>query len=196
MMAISGNDTHSRLVFLLKVILPLAALAILSTLFLISRTIDPSDAIPYATVDVADRIREPRMTAPAYAGVTSDGASLSVTADQASPDTGAATALRAELKTPDGATTNFNAANGLLDPQAQTLTLSDGVQITTSTGLTISTQSLISALDHTEVTSDSTTTATGPLGAITAGSMALTQTDGAYVLRFKNRVKLIYQPPK
>lgn len=196
MMAISGNDTHSRLVFLLKVILPLAALAILSTLFLISRTIDPSDAIPYATVDVADRIREPRMTAPAYAGVTSDGASLSVTADQASPDTGAATALRAELKTPDGATTNFNAANGLLDPQAQTLTLSDGVQITTSTGLTISTQSLISALDHTEVTNDSTTTATGPLGAITAGSMALTQTDGAYVLRFKNRVKLIYQPPK
>lgn len=196
MMAISGNDTHSRLVFLLKVILPLAALAILSTLFLISRTIDPSDAIPYATVDVADRIREPRMTAPAYAGVTSDGASLSVTADQASPDTGVATALRAELKTPDGATTNFNAANGLLDPQAQTLTLSDGVQITTSTGLTISTQSLISALDHTEVTSDSTTTATGPLGAITAGSMALTQTDGAYVLRFKNRVKLIYQPPK
>lgn len=195
-MAISGNDTHSRMVFLLKVILPLAALAILSTLFLISRTIDPSAAIPYATVDVADRIREPRMTAPAYAGVTADGAALTVTADQASPDTGAASALRAELKTPDGASTSFNAANGLLDPQAQMLTLSDGVQITTSTGFVISTQSLISALNHTEVTSDTTITATGPLGAITAGSMALTQTDGAYVLRFKNRVKLIYQPPK
>lgn len=195
-MAISGNDTHSRLVFLLKVILPLAALAILSTLFLISRTIDPSDAIPYATVDVADRIREPRMTAPAYAGVTTDGASLSVTADQASPDTGAATALRAELQTPDGASTSFNAANGLLDPEGQTLTLTEGVQITTSTGFTITTQSLISALDHTEVTSDTTTTATGPLGTITAGSMALTQTNGAYVLRFKNRVKLIYQPLK
>lgn len=195
-MAISGNDSHSRVVFLLKVILPLAALAILSTLFLISRTIDPSDAIPYATVDVADRIREPRMTAPAYAGVTTDGASLTVTADQASPDTGAATALRADLKTPDGASTSFHAANGLLDPQAKTLTLSDGVQITTSAGYTITTQSLISALDHTEVTAADTITATSPMGAITAGSMSLTQTDGAYVLRFKNRVKLLYQPPK
>ncbi len=54
--------------------MPLAALAILSTLFLVARTIDPSDAIKFTDLDVEDRLRDPRMTAPTYAGVTSDGA--------------------------------------------------------------------------------------------------------------------------
>ena len=158
-MAISGNDTHSRMVFLLKVILPLAALAILSTLFLISRTIDPSAAIPYATVDVADRIREPRMTAPAYAGVTADGASLTVTADQASPDTGAASALRAELKTPDGASTVSTPPMACLITGANADAV-DGVQITTST--VCHQHPKPDPAGSYRVTSDTTITATGP----------------------------------
>ena len=72
-------DSHSRLVGWLKVALPLTALALLSTLFLVARKIDPEAALPYAEVDVAERIREPRMTAPTYAGVTEDGATLTIT---------------------------------------------------------------------------------------------------------------------
>nr|WP_232014486.1 hypothetical protein [Cereibacter sphaeroides] len=79
------DNLHSRLVSWLKVVLPLAALAILSTLFLVARTINPDDAIPYADVDVADRVREPRITAPTWAGITSDGAALSVEAAAARP---------------------------------------------------------------------------------------------------------------
>ena len=41
-------DLHSRLVTWAKVALPLAALAILSTLFLLADRIDPTAAIPYA----------------------------------------------------------------------------------------------------------------------------------------------------
>ena len=60
------DNLHSRLVAILKVALPLIALALLSTLFLFSRKIDPEDAIPYATVDVEDRLRD--ATALATAG--------------------------------------------------------------------------------------------------------------------------------
>ncbi|MGB3251218.1 MAG: hypothetical protein WBB13_18855, partial [Tabrizicola sp.] len=69
-------DRHTRLVGWLKVALPLTALAILSTLFLVARRIDPEAALPYAEVDVEDLAREPRMTAPTYAGTTEDGAAL------------------------------------------------------------------------------------------------------------------------
>ena len=105
-------DGHSRLVGWLKVALPLLALAILSTLFLVARTIDPEAAIPYAEVDIAERIREPRMTAPAYAGVTKDGATLTLTADEARPEAegdGSAVKVHAQLATPDGARTALTA---------------------------------------------------------------------------------------
>ena len=44
------DNVHSRVVFWLKIILPLLALAILSTLFLFSRRIDTDQALPYAEV--------------------------------------------------------------------------------------------------------------------------------------------------
>ena len=81
-------DFHSRLVGWLKVVLPLAALAILSTLFLLADRIDPTAAIPYAEVDVKDLVRDPRMTAPAYAGTTADGAGITLSATEARPASG------------------------------------------------------------------------------------------------------------
>jgi lipopolysaccharide export system protein LptC len=57
-------DGYSRLVAWLKIILPLIALGILATLFLVSRTIDPSQTIPYADVDVQDLARNQRVGAP------------------------------------------------------------------------------------------------------------------------------------
>ncbi|EEW23800.1 LPS export ABC transporter periplasmic protein LptC [Rhodobacter ferrooxidans] len=203
-MALSRHDNlHSRLVGWLKVLLPLLALVILSTLFMVSRKIDPQDAIPYAEVDVADRIREPRMTEPAYAGVTEDGASLTVTADAARPDAsgkgGTAQTLRAELDTPDGAHTSIVAQNGTFDDTARQMRLNGGVQITTSTGYLMTTEALVSELDRTEVTSAGPVAGTGPLGVLSAGQMRITATEGvsgSYVLVFKNRVKLIYRPPE
>ena len=70
------DNLHSRLVAILKVTLPLLALVILSTLFLISRKINPEDAIPYADVDIEDRLRDPKMTGASLSGMTPDGLSL------------------------------------------------------------------------------------------------------------------------
>ncbi|MCE6952202.1 LPS export ABC transporter periplasmic protein LptC [Cereibacter sphaeroides] len=198
------DNLHSRLVAWLKILLPLAALAILSTLFLVARTIDPSDAIPYADVDVEDRVREPRMTAPTWAGTTSDGAALTVEADEARPgqaegEEGRAVSVRARLETPDGASAGMVAGTGALDGEARLLRFGGGVEFDTSTGYRITTDALTAALDETDVRSDSALAATGPLGQIAAGSMRLNESaeaPGTYVLTFGNRVKLVYDPQR
>lgn len=196
------DNTHSWVVAWLKIVLPLLALAILSTLFLVSRTIDPSDAIPYATVDVDELVREPRITAPTYAGVTSDGAALTVSAAEARPrsaDAAGATALHAALETPDGARTDVIAAQGSLDAANKLVRLEGGVRITSSSGYEIATDTLVVELGKTAAESAGAIEANGPLGHLTAGRFTLTMDPavaGAYLLVFKDRVKLVYQPAK
>ena len=194
-------DWHTRLVGWLKVVLPLTALAILSTLFLVARRIDPEDALPYAEVDVEGLAREPRMTAPNYAGLTSDGAALTLSAEEARPEAegapAAAAGLRLELATPDGAKTELVAASAVMDNAAQKVVLSGGVTVTTSSGYRLETAEVAAKLDRTGLESRAPVVATGPAGEIRADGMSLSQdirTPGAYVLVFKGSVRLIYQP--
>ena len=81
-----ADNTYSRLVAWLKILFPLIALAILSTLFLVARTVDPAQDLPYADVDVAELAREQRIGQPNYSGVTADGAAISLSARSALPD--------------------------------------------------------------------------------------------------------------
>lgn len=194
-------DRHTRVVGWLKVALPLMALAILSTLFLVARRVDPEAALPYAEVDVEDLAREPRMTAPTYAGTTEDGASVTLSADEARPAADGApakaAALRLDLATPDGGRTELVAAQAQMDDTAQQLVLSGGVTVTTSTGYRLETAEVAAKLDRTGLESRSPVMATGPAGKISADGMVLRQdnrTPGSYVLVFKGGVRLIYQP--
>jgi lipopolysaccharide export system protein LptC len=194
-------DRHTRVVGWLKVALPLLALALLATLFLLSDQIDPEDALPYAEVDVVDRAREPRMTAPSYAGITSDGASLTLTADEARPAATDAPALAQrvilELETPDGSRTEVQAAAAEIDRGAQRMILSGGVTVTTDTGYRLDTAEVLARLDRSGLESQGAVTASGPVGEIEAGGMVLTQdlrTPGAYVLVFNQGVRLVYRP--
>ena len=194
-------DRHTRVVSWLKVALPLSALAILSTLFLVARRIDPEAALPYAEVDVEDLAREPRMTAPTYAGTTSDGSALTLSADEARPSSDGApaeaAALRLNLDTPDGARTDLVAAEARMDPVAREVVLSGGVVVTTSSGYRLETAEMAARLDRTGLESRAPVTATGPAGDIRADRMVLSQdaqTPGAYVLVFNGGVRLVYQP--
>ncbi|HCZ00322.1 MAG: hypothetical protein A3D16_05980 [Rhodobacterales bacterium RIFCSPHIGHO2_02_FULL_62_130] len=197
-----GDNLHSRLVAILKVALPLLALAILSSLFLFSRGINPEDAIPYADVDIADRLREPRMTGAGYSGMTEDGASLSLSAAEAVPGVdGKATArgVIGTLETPDGAKTQLAAVSVRLEQTTGMLELSDGVELTTSAGLVVQAQGFGVATDRTLVESRGSVSASGPIGQLTAGAVRLSRSEtpeGAanYVLVFNNGVRLLYQP--
>ena len=194
-------DTHTRVVGWLKVALPLMALAVLSTLFLVADQIDPEDALPYAKVDVEDLAREPRMTMPSYAGTTTDGAALSLTAEAARTATdnspAKASGLRLELVTPDGGRTELVAATAVMDDAAHEMVLSGGVTVTTSTGYRLETAEIAAKLDRTGLESRGPVTATSPAGRISADGMTLgqdIQTPGAYLLVFNGAVRLVYQP--
>lgn len=199
-MATLERDLHSRVVAWAKVILPLVALVILSTLFLFARVIDPEDAIPYAEVDVADRIREPRLTAPTYSGVTSDGSAITFQAAEARPasDGGPARAdqMSVRVSTPDGGQADLSAAFGTLNTEAALLTLAGGVTLTTSTGYRIETEAVEARLDRTGLMARSDILAQAPAGQITAAGMTLQPVPDTdeYVIVFLGRVRLTYLP--
>lgn len=194
-------DAHTRVVTWLKVSLPLVALAILSTLFLLADKIDPDDALPFAEVDVEDLAREPRMTLPSYAGTTTDGAALSLTAEAALPGTpdrpAKAVNVRLELATPDGAMTELRAATATMDPANNRILLSGGVVVTTSQGYSLETPEIIASLDRSGLEAPAGISATAPAGRLTAAGMTLrqdNQTPDDYLMVFKGDVRLVYLP--
>lgn len=196
--------SRTRIVRWLRVLLPLTALAILSTMFLFSRQPTGEPEIPYATVDAEDMAREPRIIAPEYAGVTSDGARLSLTAEEASPDSDSspagARALRLDWLSSDGLTAEVTAPEAGVE--GETISLFGGVELQTSTGWTLSAPRLDAATDRSRLQADDGVRATAPFGEITSGRMQLGPADlsestgegRATVLDFADGVRLIYQP--
>ena len=198
------EDAYSRLISWLKVTLPLVALAILSTLFLVSRAIDPNQPIRFADVDVEELAREQIIGGPTFSGVTIDGAAITVSATSAIPGLDGsegitAKDLRALIVTSDGITIKITARFGKIDSVLRTAELVDDVVLETSTGYLIQTGRIVTSLSRTEISSSGKITAIGPLGKITAGQMVLQQkidhdSKSTYELVFKNGVKLIYDP--
>lgn len=194
------SDRHSRIVGWLKVALPLAALALLSTLFLVADRIDPSAAIPYAEVDVEALARDPRMTAPSYAGKTSDGASITMTAEAARPASetrvAAAEKVNVALALPDGSSSDIRADHAELDTAAAQLRLEGGVTVSNSSGYVVKTEALEAALDRSGLKSLGKVSSTGPQVTLDAEAFTLERNAAGddYLLLFSGGVKLIYQP--
>jgi lipopolysaccharide export system protein LptC len=200
-MALS-HTAYSRLVGWLKIVLPLTALAILSTLFLLARTPDIERTIPYAEVDVDALAREPRISAPDYSGVATDGTALQVSATTALPDPTnparfTADELAARIDTTDGGSIRLRSLTGEVDTEAGTASLSGDVVIETPTGYAIRTDGFTVRLDATQSESLGPVDVTTPFGHLSAGRFALVRTaeDGqSHVLVFSGGVNLIYDP--
>ena len=194
------DNSHSMIVAWVKIALPLAALALLSTLFMFSDKVDPQLAQFYAKVDVAELAREQRMTSPTYAGMTEDGAALTVRAAAARPDPNggagaSAERLVAKIESRDGMVTDLTAAAGLLDPGDAGIRLSEGVSVQTSTGYRMATPVVQIATDRSRLDAPQPVMADGPFGTINADSMLMTtNAAGSQDLIFNGHVKLIYQP--
>ena len=196
------DNTYSRVVAWLKIILPLLALAILSTLFLLARTIDPAQNIPFADVDIDELAREQRIGNPNYSGVTNDGAAVSLSAKLARPDPDASgrligTDVDAGIVLRDGITIDIVAQTVILDNTKRLAGLRGGVVLNSSLGFQLYTENLDVALGTTRVASDTEIRVTTDFGTLTAGKFVLTG-DGSkekpYLLVFKDRVRLLYVP--
>lgn len=194
-------NRRSVIVAWLRVLLPLAALAVLSTLFLLSRKPDPEGALPYASVDAEDLARQPRITAPSYAGVTPDGAALTLTADSITPAGrtpeagGSASGLRLGWRGPDGLTAELTA------PQAEigggAIHLDGGVEASTSSGWRFAAPRVVAETDRSRLQATGGVTAQAPFGEVTAERVTLErgpEDAPHHLLNFTGRVRLLYRP--
>lgn len=197
------DNRHSRRVAWLKVLLPLASLGILTSMFLLSRDLDPSQTIPFVELSVEDLAREERIGGPNYAGVTEDGAAISVRAEAARPIIGSGgtrisvQGIDARLDRPEtGTATALRAQKGLIDTDAQTLRLTGAVGIDTADGLALRTDSLRARLDRTEVETSGPVTGTLRGSRLEAGRMVLTGDAAGLRALFTGGVKLVYLPER
>ena len=193
-------DLYSRIVAFLKVLLPFSALAILATLFLLSRTDEPDATIPFAQTEMTERMRDQQVTKPFFSGTTSKGEEIMVTADVARPGgggkPGSADNLDARIKLKGGNDITMKSDTGTVNPVSDMATFQGNVRIATTTGLLVLTDTLNTALSGIEGNTPGTVTGSGPMGKFTAGQMQITSKNGngdVHVL-FKNGVKLVYDP--
>lgn len=191
--------TYSRVVAWLKIVLPIAALGLLSTLFLFARDRDLSGNVPFAKIDLEERARDPQLTAPHFSGLTSTGHRIAVTAGAARPDPVnpqeiLITEMNARIDLTSGANVNLMAGAGRFDSGKGEILLSDGVAVETSMGLTLHTLEVRAGIHELFAESAGQITGQGPFGAFSAGKMTLRSgdDDGAVYLVFTNGVKLVY----
>jgi lipopolysaccharide export system protein LptC len=193
-------DRYSRMVAFFKVLLPLAALGLLSTVFLLSRNITPTATVPFAEQEIADRLREKQLTAPVYSGTTEDGDEISVIATEASPGASGAPAtaidLRASILRPDGVRITLDSITGTVDFVAKRATFAGDVEIETNTGYLLKTALLKTSLDSIDAVSPGPVNGDSPFGQLNAGNMTISSEndDGSLHIVFNNGVKLIYNP--
>tara|TARA_R110000787_G_scaffold25155_1_gene70778 strand:+ start:354 stop:962 length:609 start_codon:yes stop_codon:yes gene_type:complete len=194
-------DSYSRWVSWLKVILPLTALALLSTLFLLSRAIDPETVIPFADKEIQDRLRDQQVTGPFFSGTTADGDLISFSAETLKTPDGRTGSNRAEdvkmeVGISGGAKVTVTSESAEFDIANDLAELTGDVVITTSTQFRILSDKLSSQLSVFNLQSPGPVEATGPVGSLNAGSMLMTSSDEGKPaqLIFTNGVKLIYTP--
>ena len=192
------NDAYSQFVSWAKVVLPLSAIVLLSTLFLIARNVGDTSQIPYA--DIEEIARQPRLSAPKMVGMSETGGTYTIEADVArqDPDTDnglIAEAIVVNMTTIDGIQTTVSAGVGKLDSDAKVVTLNSLARVATSDGYLMETRGLVTSLTEGSLETTDPLEVRAPYGSLTAGRLTITpDSDEPQLIVFNNGVRLIYQP--
>lgn len=196
------DNRYSRRIAWLKILLPMAALAILSSLFLVSKPKTPSITQLPPDQIVGDNTYKPHITGPSLSGVTRNGSTYTFSAGLAAPgtdDTITMSDFAGTLTSNTGFNVDVSASLGVIQNQNSIAVLSQGVRLTTSDGYDITTEELTADISNTVISSHGAISGTSPFGTVDAGQMILRQQsqDGSkdtYELLFKKGVKVVYQP--
>ncbi|WP_136636213.1 LPS export ABC transporter periplasmic protein LptC [Pseudooceanicola onchidii] len=196
-----AGDRYSRLVGGLKIILPLAALGLLSTVFLLSRTQEVRQDLPFADIQPGeDGLRE-RVLRPTFAGATEDGDLIAFVAETARPigeGLGSVQAddVRARIDLTSGGTITFRSDTATMAQTRGEAELQGGVVIVSSQGYRVETEKLTAGMDELYAETEGEVHGEGPPGRFVAGRMVLRASEqgGDAQLHFTDGVKLVYLP--
>ena len=196
-------DRYSRMVALLKVSLPLIALGILSTLFLVSRAVDPPSTIPFADSEVQERLTNQQVTGPLYTGMSANGDQIEFIAETVvnSPDdvgTNISQNVDVTVDYASGLRATLEANTAETNMSEDRSRLIGDVKIVTSHGYELESELLLVRMTTPDIFSPGPVTGHTPVGPVDAGTMHYFVTEGSEGahLVFTKGVKLIYLPQK
>jgi len=194
-----ASDGYSRFVAGAKIALPLSALTLLSTIFMFSGEVDPTQSIPYTELNVDALVREQRISNPYFSSVTEAGVTVLVTASSSRPDPEnrdryTAENIAATFKSPSGEVTRLIAPLADVDNAASQARMSGGIVITGADDMMVETDALTSDLASSEVISDGNIVGTSAFGDLEAGQLHILPADanGNQQWVFQDGVKLVY----
>jgi len=198
-MHFSFDDGYSALVAWLKTLLPIVALGLLSTIFLFSGRVDVTQSLPYTEHNIAEIVREQRITRPYFTGIASNGTEIALSAAYASPQIENAhileiTDLSVVLRSTSDRMVQVTAGRGALDSATQTAQISTNVHIAALPDFWVTTQALDMNLNQGVVSAKGGFQGVTSFGAITAGEMHLQMTADDQQIVFLNDVRLVYSP--
>lgn len=194
------DNRHSRRVALLKVVLPLIALGILSTLFLVADRRGTGQTVPFSSAEIDRVVAGQQIVGPNYSTVTEDGSALTLAARDVAPDDAAGdgmavSELIATVEYPNGTRLDLSSDAGTLDTGTGLARLTGGVALRSSVGYRLEGDAFDIARDSGRIVSDGPVAGSGPAGNLTAGTLMVERRNGEHVLNFTDGVKLLYQPP-
>lgn len=193
------DNFHSRLVGWTKIILPLMALALLSTLFLFAKGSNDGTEIPFARLN--ELARDQRISEPEFSGVAGDGSIIEIAAQSAQPKDGnldylSVTAPQLSLDAVDGTSLRIIAGEGIINSAAKQATLTGLARLETSSGYLMETQGLLADLESGVIESLGPLEIHAPFGQITAGHIAIMigSENTGQQMYFTKGVRMLYTP--
>lgn len=192
-----GTGTYSRMVAWLKVLLPLIALAVLGTVFLINTDDGFEAGFTFSKADIETLETGSFIANPQINGVTNKGEPFHLVAARIMPGEGDNNLviienLNGEFRFASGEWVKFIAESAVMDIQAQTIVFETGGQIETSDGNIAKVETLFVRLETASLRGTGII-ANGPFGHISADRYRLDTREGENrVLWFENNVKMQY----
>lgn len=189
-----SDELYSQLVGFLKITLPLAALALMSTVFLFARAPTTDSVIPYAEIE--EIAREPRLSGAQMSGVANDGSVIELNAREARPNGNimSVVTMSVAIDTAEGTHIDIRAGEGEINNAEQTARLTGLARLETSNGYEMETSGLTADLTTGKIVSDGALEIQAPYGSLTAGQLIIETPEGGDGQRmvFQNGVRLVY----
>jgi lipopolysaccharide export system protein LptC len=198
----AGPGLYSRAVAVLKVGLPLIAVAMLAGLFVISDDGRRGGELVFSPADLAALGQGMRVARPVFSGVTEGLDRFRFTAAEVAPDAAPPTraeitALAGRIDFADGPAVDLRAAAGEIDLERQILTLEGAVRVDTADGYAFAAERVTVDLRAGGLVAEGGVAGDGPMGRIDARRLAVSAPEGREQTRrflFEDAVRVVYEP--
>ncbi len=185
---------HSYFVSIMKIALPLSAIALLMVVLIYSGVFDKRDRLDITFREISTLNSDLRMVSPRVTGLDRSGQPYLLTADtatqsKAKPSQITLDNVQADLKLADnGDWVSLQSTSGLLDTETKQLTLHQKIDVYASTGYEFHGTSAQINFRHGTFASDEAVKGHGPAGTLRADSMTADNDKGQMV--FTGHVKM------